>query len=110
MDLSNKSIEELNSLQAAIESEKEAAKAREMEGFYNLVEAVKLKADVLGINLKEVLFPRAKAEPKVYRDPDTGETFSWKGPRPEWLKAKLAGIDPADRKAIKAKIAEFLVQ
>jgi DNA-binding protein H-NS len=110
VDLSNKSIEELDALQAAIESEKESAKTREMEVFLNLVEQVKAKAEVLGLKVKDYFVAKKETVKKVYRNPETGEEFGGKGPRPDWIKAKLEGIDPSDKAAIKAKMNEFLVQ
>lgn len=110
MEVSGKSIEELNALQAAIEAEKIAAREREMEAFNALVEAVKAKAEALGLKVKSYFVEKKETVAKVYRNPETGEEFNGRGPRPPWVRQKLEGIDPADKKAIKAKLAEFLVQ
>lgn len=107
LDLSNKSIEELDAFQSAIEAEKKLAKTREMDVFNNLVEQVKAKADVLGLTVKDYFVPKKETVKKVYRNPDNGEEFGGKGPRPQWLRDKLEGI--TDKKAIKDKLAEFLV-
>jgi hypothetical protein len=73
------------------------------------VEQVKAKAEVLGLKVKDYFVAKKETVKKVYRNPETGEEYC-KGPRPDWVKAKLEGIDPSDKAAIKAKMNEFLVQ
>lgn len=102
----NKSVNELDALIAAATAEKENAKVRALDEVN--AKAAEFKVLCESLDLKPVSFFKSETPAKVYANPaDASQTFSGRGPRPDWLTQQLAGIE--DKKAIKAKIAEFLV-
>jgi len=96
-DFNDKTLDELNEMIAAAEAAKEAAKDREQTELLRMVDAIKTKAESLGIKARS-LFVEAKVSPVAkYRNPgNSDETFSGRGPRPAWLKALLAGVEKKD--------------
>lgn len=106
--VSGKPIDELDALIAAATAEKENAKVASFNELTELAEAFKAKCVAVGVKAKTYFTEKKESGPSpVYANPaDRSQTYS-KGPRPQWLKDLLEGI--TDRKAIKAKMAEFLV-
>ena len=104
MDLHGKSLDELNALAAAIQAEKSAAVDREREEFEALVTRVKEMAKALGIKLKPYFTETVPG--RQVKNPETGEVVTLRGPRPQWLKDLLEGLD---KKAVKAKLDELKV-
>ena len=102
----NKTVNELDAFIAAATAEKENAKVRALEEVNT--KAAEFKVLCASLELKPASFFKSETPKKVYANPaNPSETFSGRGPRPDWLTQQLAGIE--DKKAIKAKIAEFLV-
>lgn len=98
IDFEDKTIEELNSMIAAAEAAKEAAKDREHTDLLRLVDQVKTKAEALGIKPISLFRETVESKPK-YRNPNNpDETFSGRGPRPAWLKALLEGKSKEEAK------------
>jgi DNA-binding protein H-NS len=97
IDFNDKNLDELNEIVAAANAAKETAKDREHTELLRMVDAVKEKAEALGIKARS-LFVEAKAESVAkYRNPaNPEETFSGRGPRPAWLKALLEGVEKKD--------------
>lgn len=106
--VSGKAVDELDALIKAAEAEKENAKVTALNELTELAESFKAKCAAVGVKAKAFFVEKKASGPvSVYANPaNLSETYS-KGPRPEWLKAALEGL--TDRKAIKAKLAEFLV-
>jgi DNA-binding protein H-NS len=95
-DFNDKTLDELNEMIAAAEAAKEAAKDREHTELLRMVDAVKTKAESLGIKARSLFVEKVEAVAK-YRNPlNPEETFSGRGPRPAWLKALLAGVEKKD--------------
>lgn len=104
MDLHGKSLDELNELSVAIQAEKSAAVEREKEEFETLVARVKEMAKSLGIKIKPYFTETVPG--RQVKNPETGEVVTLRGPRPQWLKDMLEGLD---KKAVKAKLDELKV-
>lgn len=98
-----KSLDELMAIQEATKSEIENAKAREISEFQSLVDSVKAKAEVLGLNIKSYFVEKKEYAPK-YRNPaNPEEVFNGRGPRPTWLRELLKDVPVEGQKeAIKA--------
>jgi len=105
--VSGKSLEELMAIQEATNAEIENAKAREVSEFQVLVDEVKAKAEVLGINIKSY-FVEKKEYPDKYVNPaNSEERFNGRGPRPSWFRDLLKDIPKENQKeAMKA----YLIQ
>lgn len=90
--VSGKSLEELMAIQEATNAEIENAKAREVSEFQVLVDEVKAKAEVLGINIKSY-FVEKKEYPDKYVNPaNSEERFNGRGPNPTWMKELLKDV------------------
>jgi len=107
--------------EARIESMKAALKEQEDAARVALSEAIKQQIADHGFTLESVLAllskkparkPAAISEP-VYRHPEQPELTYTKGPRPNWLKARMQdyGLDPTAKDAIaQLKEAEAFAQ
>lgn len=105
--VSGKSLEELMAIQEATNAEIEHAKAREVSEFQELVDSVKAKAEVLGINIKPYFIEKKEYVAKYSNPANTEETFNGRGPRPSWLKDLLKDVPKENQKeAMKA----YLIQ
>jgi DNA-binding protein H-NS len=103
-DFNDKTLDELNEMIAAAEAAKEAAKDREHTELLRMVDAVKVKAESLGIKARSLFVEKTEAVAK-YRNPaNPEETFSGRGPRPAWLKALLEGVE---KKEIPAALKQY---
>jgi DNA-binding protein H-NS len=90
--VSGKSLEELMAIQEATNAEIENAKAREVSEFQVLVDEVKAKAEVLGIDIKPY-FVEKKEYPDKYVNPaNSEERFNGRGPNPAWMKELLKDV------------------
>jgi DNA-binding protein H-NS len=99
IDFNDKSLSDLDEIVAAANAAKEAAKDREHTELLRMVDAVKTKAEALGIKAKTLFVEKVEAVAK-YRNPaNPDETFSGRGPRPAWLKALLEGVEKKDIQA-----------
>lgn len=106
--VAGKPVDELDALIAAATAEKENAKVAALTELTELAEAFKVKCEAVGVKAKTYFSDKKESVPsQVYANPADGSQTYSKGPRPQWLKDALEGI--TDRKAIKAKMAEFLV-
>ena len=87
-----KNSEELDSLIKAAEAAKESARSRDLEEFNVLVEQVKTKASVLGLNVKSY-FVEKKDYPDKYVNPNNADQkWNGRGPTPEWMKALFGDL------------------
>ena len=104
--VSGKSLDELMAIQEAALAEIENAKAREISEFQALVDAVKAKAEVLGLKVKDYFIEKKVAVAK-YRNPNNPEeTFTGIGPRPAWLKSLLADVP---KENVKEELKKYLI-
>ena len=105
--VSGKSLEELMAIQEATQAEIENAKAREVSEFQVLVDEVKAKAEVLGINIKPYFVEKKEYADKYVNPANSEERFNGRGPRPKWLASLLADVPKENQKeAMKA----YLIQ
>ena len=87
--VSGKSLDELMAIQEAAKNEIENAKAREISEFQALVDAVKAKATVLGLNVKSFFVEKKEAVAKYANPANPSETFTGMGPTPAWMRELL---------------------
>lgn len=104
--VSGKSLDELMAIQEAARAEIENAKAREINEFQSLVDAVKAKAEVLDLKAKDYFVEKKVAEFKYVNPANPDEKFTGIGPRPKWLAALLADV-PKDN--IKEELKKYLI-
>lgn len=104
--VSGKSLDELMAIQEAARAEIENAKAREISEFQSLVDAVKSKAEVLGLKVKDYFVEKKVAAPKYANPSNPEETFTGIGPRPSWLKALLIDVP---KENIKEELKKYLI-
>ena len=105
--VSGKSVSELDAVIAAATAEKENAKLRLIETLNAKADEFKALCAQAGVKAKSYFVEKNEGPVVVYANPaDPSQTYS-KGPRPEWLKVILEGI--TDKKAVKAKMAELIV-
>lgn len=96
-----------------IQQMKEALKLKEQDAKRALADDLRQQIDDAGFALVEILSLMQPAKAKktkrdgklaaVYVNPDNPQQTYTKGPKPGWLKERLAsfGIDPADKQAMK---------
>lgn len=102
-----KSLDELMAIQEAAKNEIENAKAREISEFQTLVDAVKAKAELLGLNIKSFFVEKREVVAK-YRNPSNPEeTFTGYGPRPTWLRELLKDVP---KEQIKEELKKYLIE
>ena len=90
--VSGKSLEELMAIQEATNAEIENAKAREVSEFQVLVDEVKAKAEVLGINIKPYFVEKKEYADKDVNPANSEERFNGRGPNPTWMKELLKDV------------------
>jgi DNA-binding protein H-NS len=104
--VSGKSLDELMAIQEAAKVEIENAKAREISEFQGLVDAVKAKAEQLGLNVKSYFIEKKESVAK-YRNPSNHEeTFTGIGPRPVWLRELLKDVP---KEQVKEELKKYLI-
>lgn len=104
--VSGKSLDELMAIQEAARNEIENAKAREISEFQTLVDAVKAKAEVLGLKVKDYFTEKKVATPKYVNPANPEETFTGMGPRPKWLAALLVDVP---KENMKEEMKKYLI-
>ncbi len=104
--VSGKSLDELMAIQEAAKNEIENAKAREISEFQGLVDAVKAKAETLGLNVKSYFVEKKEAVAKYANPANPSECFTGMGPRPSWLKALLEGVP---KEHVKEELKKYLI-
>lgn len=94
-----------------IQALKAALQAKQQEALSNFVDGIKSNAETLGFSLSDIIDRLKPAKTKksnvgksaaVYVNPDNPDQTYTKGPKPGWLKERMAsfGIDPADKQAL----------
>ena len=94
-----------------IQAMKAALQVKQQEALSNFVDGIKANAETLGFKLSDIIDrlkpgkPQSKRQGKlaaVYVHPDHPVLTYTKGPKPGWLKVRMAefGIDPADKQAL----------
>lgn len=104
--VSGKSLDELMAIQEAAKNEIENAKAREISEFQALVDAVKAKADVLGLKVKDYFVEKKVVEFKYANPANPEEKFTGMGPRPKWLAALLVDVP---KENMKEEMKKYLI-
>jgi len=99
--VSGKSLDELMAIQEAAKNEIENAKAREISEFQTLVDAVKAKAEVLGLNVKSYFTEKKAVTPKYANPSNPEETFTGMGPHPSWMRELLKDVPKENWKEAK---------
>lgn len=104
--VSGKSLDELMAIQEAARAEIENAKAREISEFQSLVDAVKAKAEVLGLKVKDYFVEKKVAEFKYVNPANPEEKFTGIGPRPAWLRDLLKDVP---KENVKEELKKYLI-
>lgn len=99
--VSGKSLDELMAIQEAAKNEIENAKAREISEFQTLVDAVKAKAEVLGLKVKDYFTEKKVAEFKYVNPANPDERFTGIGPHPGWMRELLKDVPKENWKEAK---------
>ena len=99
--VSGKSLDELMAIQEAARNEIENAKAREISEFQALVDAVKAKAEVLGLKVKDYFVEKRVDEFKYVNPANPDEKFTGIGPHPGWMRELLKDVPKENWKEAK---------
>lgn len=99
--IEGKNSEELDALIAAAEAAKEAAKSKDLDEFNELVEKVKAKGEVLGLNVKSFFIEKREFPDKYCNPENPDQRWNGRGPTPEWMKKLFGDLPKEDWKEAK---------